>query len=203
MLTIQDAYKILRRDCGLLTEWDEGCMTKVVVDGVEYDELFNAVLEFDLNWLVGMNCNDYNGPTPFTNHHRHAAAYVTLDYFTRPLRYTCEYKDSFIREFPKAASHLLKDLHSRRAVIHFVDITADTQPCLTTLQFVVRDKKLHVIANFRSWELSEWALYDLQLIYTITWRMYSELRIKLNIDNVEDLDIGTLTVYAAAAHVAC
>lgn len=197
MSTLKEAIDNLHLNFGLTVDpWCTECYEDIVIDGVHYTELYDAMLVFDLDGLIKQNMNG-SETNHFLNGHRQATYQVIGNWPDIGCdRYPPEYRESFSRDFPKVLEHLLQDLHSRRAVMLFTS-SGDTHPCLSTLQFVVREKTLNIFAYFRSWELSEWAIYDLQLITQIVWKLYTDLRIS----GCDDLEFGTLTVQTPSAHV--
>ena len=88
---------------------------------------------------------------------------------------------------------LLKNINSRRAIIHFTtDLRESAYQCLMTVQFLIRNEKLMMIANFRSWELSEFAIYDLCLLTSMADEMARHLGKK---------SLGELIITAGSAHI--
>jgi len=106
-------------------------------------------------------------------------------------RYSIDYHKSYIKFVKEVQKELIRDFNSRRAIIKFVSDPELTQPCLISLQFIIRDTKLNVIANLRSSELRDFLPYDLCLIKMITEEINSKLKLR----------IGNVYINAASAHV--
>jgi len=91
---------------------------------------------------------------------------------------------------------LVEDKSSRRAVLTFLtmrDVSADTNDlsCTNTLQFIVRDDKLHAFVNMRSNDVIWGVPYDVFLFTSLQEMMAVEL----------GLDLGVYRHYAASMHV--
>lgn len=209
-MKLNDTLKNLNTNFGLINDspWC-GEFNDILIDGIHYDELYHVTLDFDLQKLFTQNENDTSNPKyqaltdTFTNEHREAAHQV-IDkepVFMSYHRYPPEYRECFQRDYQKAVSHMLANLNTRRAIMNFSGHPDnETQPCLTSVQFTCRNNRLNVNANFRSWELEEWAKFDLQLIYQMTWEFYVDVRSSLNL-SVEEFNLGFLTVNTPSAHV--
>jgi thymidylate synthase len=111
-----------------------------------------------------------------------------------------EYKDTerynnysfwWSKGLPKCTVELLKDNFSRRAIIQFLG-NAYSPSCLSSLQFLIRNNKLNAIANFRSWELSDFGPYDVLLIKRFTGEMSRHLN---------NIEIEYLYFNAGSAHI--
>jgi thymidylate synthase len=166
----------------LLTEIIQGLKSLPIIeiDGNLYHEMinFNCVLNFeDLG--------------PFTEDHELEAKNVLLG--KTSVRYSIDYHRAYINYFKHVVYELQHYQNSRRAIIKFVSSPELTQPCLISLQFLIRDKKLNVIANFRSSELEEFLQYDLCLIKLIT------SNVKAKLDN--GIKLNKLHLNLASAHV--
>ena len=202
-MTYQKALDIL---------FDKFCLTNeqkikynhlVMVGDQPFEEAEGAIFKFDLCELQ-RRCSNGVNEDHFNNKHRAAADRVVGSFgsnYGPNSRYPQVYRDVYVAQFPKIIPMLFGDIGSRQAIMHFHDHTSAVQPCLTSVQFLIRGNKLNTIACFRSWELQEWAIYDLELLRRLTWQVYYELRDVMEW-SVEELDIGTLTVFAASAHVA-
>lgn len=92
---------------------------------------------------------------------------------------------------PKCTVELLKDKSSRRAIIQFFG-NKHSPSCLSSLQFLIRNDRLNTIANFRSWELSEYGPYDVLLIKKFTEEMSRHLH---------NIQIEYIYFNAGSAHV--
>lgn len=92
---------------------------------------------------------------------------------------------------PRCTVQLLQDRNTRRAIILFSD--KYPQPsCLSSIQFLIRNQRLELIANFRSWELVEFARYDLCLLLEMAKEMSRHL---------SDIPLGNLYINATSAHI--
>jgi thymidylate synthase len=96
----------------------------------------------------------------------------------------------------KAGDLLRKDIHSRRAVLSFrgdEDISSSTNDlsCVNTLQFIVRQGKLHAFVNMRSNDVIWGVPYDVFLFTTLQELMATEL----------GLEVGAYHHYAASMHI--
>lgn len=165
---------------------------EVIVNGHLYEEATNFTAVFDLYKIA-------NRQEHFSNDHRITSAHVISQDIVvdETTRYPLAYHRCFQREYPNALHHLFDDIHSRRALIHFFDPAYDVQPCLISLQFFVRQNTIDVFANFRSWELEEWAIYDLQLIGDISQKLLADLTDGFT----AKLELGVLTINTPSAHV--
>ena len=99
---------------------------------------------------------------------------------------------------------LIEEPNTRRTVIVLrdphIDCYSPNPPCLTLVQFMIRDKKLHLTAYFRSNDmLSAWCnnangLLGLQIY------VYNELISRTN-EHIELDGIGSLTTISNSAHI--
>lgn len=90
----------------------------------------------------------------------------------------------------KSSAKLLQDKTTRQAIIH-IGHNEKLPSCLTTIQFLIRDKHLNLIASFRSWELEEFAFYDICLLTQIANELAKQIRVP----------VGMMTINASSAHV--
>ncbi len=92
---------------------------------------------------------------------------------------------------PRCTVQLLQDRNTRRAIILFSD--EYPQPsCLSSVQFLIRNQQLELIANFRSWELQVYAKYDICLLLEMAKEVSRHLA---------DIPLGNLYINAASAHI--
>jgi thymidylate synthase len=167
----------------LLTEIIQGlkALPIIEIDGNLYHEMidFNCLLNFD----------DLG---PFTEEHELEAKKVLLG--KQSDRYSPDYHLGYINYFEEVVKELNRDNNSRRAIMKFVSIPTITQPCLISLQFLIRNNKLNVIANLRSSELNNFLPYDICLIKMITEN------IKSNLDH-KNIELNNIFINAASAHI--
>jgi hypothetical protein len=108
-------------------------------------------------------------------------------------RYTLSYRESYTKYEERVIDALNADLSTRQAVMKFVARgKTEPEPCLSSLQFIVRNDKLDVVANWRSLELREFLPYDLCLIYHITAVIQGSIN--------EFIPLGTLYANVGSAH---
>lgn len=189
-----ESKKTLETEAGIKLIISES-PSEIIIDKKSYIECTNCIFTGDLNDLFERDSIE-STESYFSNEHRYAAYYVVDgDMVLNETKYPASYRASFERDYPKIKDCLVEDLHSRRAVIHF---TGEELPCFISIQFLIRDNFLNVIANFRSWELETWAIYDVYLIRELSRKIYSDLRIELDMNN---LGLGNLTLVVASAHV--
>lgn len=106
-------------------------------------------------------------------------------------RYDADYSTCWRNGLPRCTVQLLTNINTRRAVILFTD--KFPQPsCLSSIQFLVRNQQLELIANFRSWELQEFAKYDLCLLLEMAKEMSRHLA---------DIPLGNLFIHVGSAHI--
>lgn len=120
-------------------------------------------------------------------HHKETQA--VLEYL-ETVRYD-NYSFWWSKGLPKCTVELLKHKSSRRAIIQFLGNKA-APSCLLSLQFLIRNNKLNAIANFRSWELSEYGPYDVLLIKRFTEEMSRHLN---------NIEIEHIYFNAGSAHI--
>lgn len=151
----------------------------VKINGEFYREVFNASFTYQINELF---------KTPWHFDQINEALSVLTGNPTS--RYE-DYHQCWIRGVPRALSEFLNDSNTRRAIIPFQKENG-SPTCLTSIQFQMRNRKLFVAANFRSWEIEEFAQYDLCLLtYLINDFSYHLHLPKLSL----------LTINAANAHI--
>lgn len=101
------------------------------------------------------------------------------------------YSECWRDGLPRCTAQLLTDKNTRRAVIHFID-TFPQPSCLMSIQFLVRNNQLDLIANFRSWELELFAKYDICLLLEMAKEMSRHLG---------NTPLGNLYINAGSAHI--
>ncbi|MFC1790225.1 thymidylate synthase [Patescibacteria group bacterium] len=95
---------------------------------------------------------------------------------------------------------LLSDQNTRRAVIFIAsnsDVREKTKdfPCTMFLQFLIRNKKLHLICNMRSNDLILGFCYDVATFTIFQEKMLLELKMK-----IPDLEMGHYFHFASSMH---
>jgi thymidylate synthase len=153
----------------------------IVIDGKKYVELLNVGFHFDLQELSlkEFHISQIN------------EALGVLNGF--PTNRYEDYHYSWVRGLPNAVRELNADINTRRAIIKFLKPNGNPT-CLSSLQFQIRNNVLHVSASFRSWELSEFAEFDICLITYLANEIIQQFK-HLN------LKFGTLSVFASNAHI--
>lgn len=152
--------------------------TNIVMAGVNYNERLNFNFMTAFSTLAQLE---------WTEDQLKEAQAVRFDHQTE--RYA-GYNKYWRAGVDKCVAELKRDLSSRRAIIYFG--YAETVPsCLTSIQFLIRNDKLDVIANFRSWELSTFAAYDLCMLTTLATVVSNSVTIELN----------DLSVNVGSAHI--
>lgn len=105
--------------------------------------------------------------------------------------------------FDYCVNLLKKDPQTRKAIIniHGVDNSSynskDT-PCTLSLQFMIRDNRLHMIVNMRSNDFVIGWCNDIIQFQLIAWMMYSVLKFKCG---MTDLKLGKYFHNAASLHI--
>jgi hypothetical protein len=85
-----------------------------------------------------------------------AAPNVDLQLFEQ----SAQYSVSIRRQLPRVLAGLKRDPATRRAILYFSrigDTGTSKTACLSTLQFLIRAGKLHLVLHVRSWDLA-WGL---------------------------------------------
>ena len=94
-------------------------------------------------------------------------------------------------------SELSRTPNSRRAVVHIghgidvFDASIDGTPCIQWMQFLIRDDKLHMSVQMRSWDIGRGLPSDI-MIFNI---------LGIVIARVLDLELGRLVVNAGSMHI--
>jgi len=153
--------------------------TDVEIEGKLYKEILNASFNYDLTTLIN---------TQFSFDHINEA--LSVIYGNPTERYE-DYHECWIRGLPRVIGEFLIDCNTRRAIFIFQKKN-NSPTCLTSIQFQLRNRVLSVTANFRSWELNEFAEYDLCLLASLI----GEIRHHLYYPK-----LGNLTINAANAHI--
>ena len=149
----------------------------ITIDNRKYQEIINCQYHFNLWDLCHYNWLEIHQ----SEAHRMLQGLTSKKYKG--------YYSSWDKGLKRCLKELNEDLYTRRAVIHFIN---DKLPCLETVQFLVRNHSLSVIANFRSWELENFALYDLCLLSNMSRRVYNEFH---------NITLNKLTVNVGSAHI--
>jgi hypothetical protein len=144
-----------------------------------YTEVFNHNFHYDLKKLI---------ETPW--HYDQINESLAVIQGTHTTRYE-DYHNCWITGLPRAIGEFLVDINTRKAIIPFHKPNG-SPTCLTSIQFQMRNRNLFVTANFRSWELSEFADYDLCLLSYLTSEMAHHLY---------NPKLSILTINATNAHV--
>ena len=153
--------------------------TEVEIEGKLYREIFNASFNYDLDTLIN---------TQFSIKYINEALRVI--HGTPTKRYE-DYHYCWINGLPSALGEFLVDNNTRRAIIPFQKKNG-SPTCLTHIQFQMRNRVLSATANFRSWELHEFAKYDLCLLAYLVNDFAHHLYYP---------KLGILTINAANAHI--
>lgn len=106
-----------------------------------------------------------------------------------------------VNQWKYAKNQLLIDKNTRRAVIFIIsnsDACKKTKdfPCTMFLQFLIRDKQLHLICNMRSNDLILGFCYDAATFTIFQEKMLLELK-----ENIPDLKMGHYFHFASSMHV--
>ncbi len=138
------------------------------------------------------------------HYHQYMPTLIKLDDFTEDQKFEAsqvisgrdtdryvDYGKCWLDGLPRCTVQLLTDRNTRRAIIHFTD--AYPRPsCLASVQFLIRNNELQMIATFRSWELKTFAKYDVCLLLEMAKEVSRHLH---------GITLGTLYINAASAHV--
>jgi len=147
------------------------------IEGIRYRELLNVRFDFSLKFLLEVVWS--------VEHMEEAFKVIDL---RSSDRYN-GYQEPWKKGLAKCTVSLLKDLNTRRAIIHFV---ADRPTCLMTVQFLVRNEHLEIVANFRSWEIEHFGPYNLCLLSMMAQEMSRHLG---------SIPLGTLHINVGSAHI--
>jgi thymidylate synthase len=149
------------------------------VEDIIYTEAVNFTVSITFDWLTQIDWTEDQMKECQAVMHMHKTE-----------RYA-KYSDYFWNGLPKCTVELAKNASSRRAIIHFGH--AEMIPsCLASIQFLIRDKVLDMIASFRSWDIGEFAQYDLCVLEAMALEAQRHF-------NVESL--GKLYVNVGSAHI--
>jgi len=92
---------------------------------------------------------------------------------------------------------LLDDRASRRAIVSLVDEAYATTPkdaaCISTIQFLIRDNRLHCITTMRSNDVIWGLCYDIFVVTMLQERLAAELEIELG---WYQHSVGSMHIYA-------
>lgn len=82
---------------------------------------------------------------------------------------------------------------TRRAMIHFGHdrLGEHEKPCCTSMQFIIRDGKLHLAVNMRSWDIGVGYLYD-TTVFNFFLKIFANLLL---------VDEGRIAVFVTSAHL--
>jgi thymidylate synthase len=144
-----------------------GSKNLITIDGKQYHESVG----------LNLNFNNHVEAEYFTEEHNQAAKDIIGGVLQS--RYGLEYTTSFYTFYQKAIMHLRVDPNSRRALVHFTSMGQNpSEPCLISLQWLIRDGKLQTYANFRSWEIDEFAYFDLAFIKMVSKQVAEILQVE-------------------------
>ena len=105
------------------------------------------------------------------------------------------YHERFSEQLKKAINILREKPTSRRAVISVrreSDIEVNDQPCLTTIQLLIRKSRLHMTAYFRSNDLAKATFMNMHALVELQKRIADELGLPVG---VYTHIVGSLHVY--------
>lgn len=114
-----------------------------------------------------------------------------------PVGFTYTYGNRLFspNQFEAALNKLKKDPNSRQAIMHTwrveSDMSAESVPCLQTIQYLVRDNRLHTTAHFRSNDMGMAWVANVNAIITLSKNAASDLGVEL----------GSLTTISTSAHI--
>ena len=162
---------------------NKGQKNLITIDGKQYHE------------SIGLNLNFNTQAEDEYSSEAHNQAARDIIAGVASTRYGIEYSLSFYTFYQKAIMHLRTEPNSRRAIVHFTSGGANpSEPCLISLQWLIRDGKLVTFANFRSWEIDEFAYYDLAFIKLVN-KQIAEI---LNVEQGEYIFIQAASVHVLA-----
>jgi thymidylate synthase len=167
---------------GLIRQFHLELYRSIVIDEKEYKETinFNTQIALEVLKLTEWTEDQIKEQQAVLFNHR-TERYNGYTYYWHKSFYAC-------------LDELLRDSNTRRAIVYFGSNYNSTPTCLTSIQFLIRDRKLHVVVNFRSWELSTFAAYDLCLISGFVSRMVKSY-------GEDKLSLGILHINASSAHI--
>ena len=103
----------------------------------------------------------------------------------------CDYGPRVGNQLEQVIKCLLEDPDSRRAIITLTRPDDDPPPCIMTIQFLLRQGRVHLIACMRSWDLTLGLGYDLVIFRTLLLEVADSLR----------MGVGGVTVFAGSGHI--
>jgi thymidylate synthase len=165
-------------------ENDENPLNVYAIENKTFIESVNTKTTFPINALIG-----------FENKHIVEAVHTLTGGNTS--RYP-EYGDCWLNQISNVIVKLHQQHNSRQAIIQFVG--GKNPSCLQTVQFLIRNNKLNIIANFRSQEIIEFAVYDICLLKYMGETVLGMLK-HLYESQFEKLIIGDLTINCASSHI--
>lgn len=115
-----------------------------------------------------------------------------------------EDKDEWISRFDNCVDILVKDPSSRKAIINIHGVDNSTMnpkdtPCTLSLQFLIRQDKLHMIVNMRSNDLVLGWCNDILQFQFIAWMMAAVLKHRFH--GFKNLGLGEYIHFAGSLHV--
>lgn len=112
-----------------------------------------------------------------------------------------KHKSANVDQWEHVKAQLLRDSHSRRAVIHIsfpsdLRLGSKDQPCTLSWQFLIRENKLHMLVNMRSNDLVLGLPYDVGCFTLFQEKMLLELQA-----NFPQLKMGNYYHMVASMHL--
>jgi thymidylate synthase len=186
--------------------------------GIPTTEIVNQTICFDMNYPV---CYHQNRKLSYVfmaaeaywitsgsmfvediaPYNKHIANFSDDDYI-----FNGAYGPKFINQVQYVVNTLLKDPTSRQAIMTIWvpnPIKTKDYPCTVSLQFLIRDKKIHTVVNMRSNDLWLGRPYDIFNFTVMTLRVLSEINSVRVIDEDIDsiIDLGTMHLNTGSSHI--
>lgn len=129
---------------------------------------------------------------------RRAAPNARLDLFTHMARYGPMVRS----QLPKLVGLLRREPDTRRAVLYFGRPAiglSDKSPCTNSIQFLIREGKLHAFVSMRSWDLVYGVPNDVVMFTALGLSVAKTIPV---LPGTLQVTAGSLHVYDETAHLA-
>lgn len=186
--------------------------------GIPTLEILNQTISFDMNYPI---CYHQNRKLSYSfmaaeaywitsgsmfvedikPYNKHIAQFSDDDYI-----FNGAYGPKFTAQVEHVVNTLLKDPTSRQAVMTIWvpnPIRTKDYPCTVSLQFLIRNQKIHTIVNMRSNDLWLGRPYDMFNFTVMTLRILTALNSSRVIDEDIDsiIDLGSLFLNTGSSHI--